>query len=144
MLARRGVQSPIASPATAISHDGHPCCVTAYGSNRGFRRSGAGRFPGKSPAFRFRFRFRFRCLSQTLTALLSPPSEAALRCSLRRRHWAPAPAGLPSTQPIRQWWRRPAAAAEEREKHMESEKRAGIPASCVSEIAVVHGGYGGK
>lgn len=49
MLARRGVQSPIASPATAINHEGQPCWFLGKGSGRGRRRSAVGTSVWKLP-----------------------------------------------------------------------------------------------
>lgn len=91
VLARRGVQSRMASPATAISHGGHPWWLAVNESSRGLRRSGAGITPESSPAC------RGFCFSRTLAGLW-PPLVVAVLC--RRR--SPASAGFPSAQPIYQ------------------------------------------
>ena len=96
VLARRGVQSRMASPATAINHGGQPCRFTEDGSSGGLRRSGAGMSPVKLPAC------LVPCLSRALTAFpLSVPC--------RRRRRATAPAGVTSAQPILQRWQWTAA-----------------------------------
>ena len=81
----------MASPATAISHGGHPWWLAVNESSRGLRRSGAGITPESSPAC------RGFCFSRTLAGLW-PPLVVAVLC--RRR--SPASAGFPSAQPIYQ------------------------------------------
>jgi hypothetical protein len=97
VLARRGVQSRIASPATSINQGGQLGWAAAIELIRGSRLTVAGTLPETSPVLEASASF----LSSTLTAFL-PPSEVTVLS--RRRFRAPAPVGFPSAQPIYQLW----------------------------------------
>jgi hypothetical protein len=114
-LARRGVQSLMASPAYSSSQIGQPCWFFGKGSGEGFRASVAGKWPACLTLF---------CLSFSVASSVAlTASTASLKgCSVlrRRRGWLPARFRLRRSlmadelrkQPIRQvaelaacWWR---------------------------------------
>ena len=115
VLARRGAQSLMASPAYSTSQIGQPCWFFGKGSGGGFRA----RVAGKSPACLTLF-----CLSLSVdsSVALTASTASLTGCSVlrRRRGWFPARFRLRRSlmadelrkQPIRQvaelaacWWR---------------------------------------